>query len=68
MNRVRIRPQFTHRFQRRGVEGVAAEIAQEVGVFFENDDLDSRPRQEIRQHHPGRSAAGDTTADPHLLW
>ncbi len=28
--------EFVHQFQRRGMDGVAAEVAQEVGVLFQH--------------------------------
>ena len=51
-----------HGFKSRGMDRVAAEVAQEVRVLFENQDFDSRPRQEVSEHHPGGAAASDTTA------
>jgi hypothetical protein len=32
--------QLVHDLERRGVDRIAAEIAQEVGVFFENENRD----------------------------
>jgi hypothetical protein len=37
------------------MDGVAAEVAQEVGVFLQNQDLNSGPRQQKPQHHSGGS-------------
>ena len=51
--------ELVHQFQRRGMNGVAAEIAQEVGVLFQHGDGDTGARQQEAEHHPGRSAAGD---------
>jgi hypothetical protein len=39
------------------MDGVAAEVAEEVGVFLEDDDADAGTRQEQPQHHAGRPAA-----------
>ena len=44
------------------MDGLAAEIAQEVGVLFQHDHVDPTAGEHQAQHHPGRSAAGD--ADP----
>ena len=51
--------ELVHQFQRRGMDGVAAEIAQEIGVLFQHRDGDAGARQQEAEHHPGRSAAGD---------
>src|SRR5262249_36325110 len=48
-----------HQLERRGMDSVAAEIAKEVGVLFQNDDFDAGARQEKSEHHAGRTAAGD---------
>jgi hypothetical protein len=37
--------EFVHHFESGGVDGVAAEIAQEVGVLFEDGDGDAGPRE-----------------------
>src|ERR1700689_5824099 len=47
------------------MNGVAAEIAQEVGVFLQHQDLDSGARQQIPQHHSSGPAARDTAGS---LW
>jgi hypothetical protein len=54
-------PQLMHEFQSRGVDRVAAEIAKEVGVLLEHDDVDAGTGQEEAEHHAGRTAASDTT-------
>jgi hypothetical protein len=41
------------------MDGVAAEIAQEVGVLLQHDDADAGAREEQAEHHPRRPAAGD---------
>ena len=45
--------------QRRGVDGVAAEVAEEVGVLLEHDDVDAGAREQQPEHRAGGSAAGD---------
>ncbi len=44
------------------MDGVATEIAQEIGMFLENDDRDVRACQKIPQDHAGRATPGDATA------
>ncbi len=53
--------QFLHQVQRRGMDGVAAEIAQEIRVFLQYDHIDAGAGQEVGQHHAGRPAADDAT-------
>jgi hypothetical protein len=45
--------------QRRRMDGVAAKIAQEILVLFENDDVDAGTRQKIAADKPCRAAACD---------
>ena len=52
-------PQLMHHFERRGVDRVAAEVAQKVAVLFHHRDIDPGARQEKPEHHPGRTAAGN---------
>ncbi len=58
--------QLVHDLQRRRVDRVAAEVAQEVTVLFDDQHLDPGARQEKAEHDPGRAAAGDDAGD--LLW
>ncbi len=50
---------LVNHFQRRGMNGIAAEIAQEILVLFQHRDADAGARQEEAEHHPGGAAAGD---------
>ena len=50
-------PQLVQQRQRGGVHGVAAEVAQEVGVLLQHGDLDAGPGQQQPQDHPGGPAA-----------
>src|ERR1700758_2365718 len=43
------------------MNGVAAEIAQEVCMLLEHDDVNARARQQKSQHHPCRTSANDAT-------
>jgi hypothetical protein len=45
------------------VDRIAAEIAQEIGVFFEDQNRNPGPRQQKSQHHSGGTAAGNAAAD-----
>ena len=41
------------------MHSIAAEIAQEIGVLFDNDDSNASARQQEAKHHPGGSTAGN---------
>ena len=45
--------------QRGGVHGVAAEVAQEVGVLLQHRDRDAGAGQQQAEHHPGGAATDD---------
>ncbi len=45
------------------MDRVAAEIAEEVGVLLQHDDVDAGARQQVSEHHAGGSAAGDGAGD-----
>ncbi|GMA93937.1 hypothetical protein GCM10025881_07610 [Pseudolysinimonas kribbensis] len=45
--------------ERRGVHGVAAEVAQEVGVLLEHHHVDAGARQPDPEHHAAGAAARD---------
>ncbi len=59
-------PEFVQHLQGRGVDRVAAEVAQEIGVLFQHQHIDSGAGQQIAQHHPGWPASGDAAADGDL--
>jgi hypothetical protein len=42
--------------------GVAAEIPEEVGVFFQHDRIDAGAPQQISQHHAGGATADDAAS------
>jgi hypothetical protein len=54
--------EFVHDFERGRINGVAAEIAQEVCMLFENYDVDSRAGKQEAKHHAGWATAGNATA------
>ena len=60
-------PELVQHLQRRRVDRVAAEVAQEVGVLLEDDDLDTGAREEQAEHHAGRAPAGDAAGGRDLL-
>jgi hypothetical protein len=51
--------QLVEQLQRGGVHGVAAEVAEEVGVLLQHRHLDPGAGQQQSQHHPGRAAPHD---------
>ncbi len=51
--------ELVHHLKRRGVDGVAAEVAQEIGVLLQHHDIDAGARQQKAEHHAGGTAAGD---------
>ena len=52
-------PELVHHLQGRGVDGVAPEVAQEIGVLLKHQHIDAGPGKQIARHHPGRSPARD---------
>ena len=58
-------PEFVHHLQGRGMHGVAAEIAEEIGMLLQHHDVDPGAAQEISEHHAGGTAADDAAADLH---
>ncbi len=69
--------ELIHELERRGMDGVAAEVAEEVLVLFQHDHIDAGPGQEKAQHDARRSAAGNRamggdglgrhSAQPHMV-
>jgi hypothetical protein len=53
-------PQLVHHLEGRRVDRVASEIAQKVGMLFEDDDLNPGPGQQEPQDQ-ARGAASDHT-------
>ncbi|GAA0708926.1 hypothetical protein GCM10009105_08910 [Dokdonella soli] len=46
---------------------VTAEIAQEIGVFLQDQDLHPTARELQTEHHAGRAAADDTATNRQFL-
>jgi hypothetical protein len=40
---------------------VAPKIAKKIGVLFKDNHADSRPRQQVPEHHSRRAATGNAT-------
>ncbi len=51
--------------QGRGMDGVAAEVAQEVAMLLQHHHLHAGARQQEPQHHAGRPAAHDAALGSH---
>jgi hypothetical protein len=52
-------PELVHQLERRGMDGIAAEVAQEIRVLLEDDDRDAGAAEQKAEHHAGRPAPGD---------
>jgi hypothetical protein len=50
------------------MNGIAAKIAIEIGVFFQDGDIDAGAREKITGHHSGRAAADDKAAVVKSRW
>src|SRR3546814_16910292 len=50
-------PEFVEELERRGMDRVAPEIEEEIGVLFEHDRLDPGAREKQPRHPPRRPAA-----------
>ena len=57
--------QFIHHLQRRGMDGVAAEVAKEVLVLLQHCNLHASAGQKVAQHHACRPPAHNTTSSFH---
>ena len=55
--------ELVHHLQRRGMNCVAAEIAQKILVLFEHEHVDADTGQEHAEHHPGRPSTGNAASD-----
>ena len=49
------------------MDSIAPEVAEEIAVFLENDDIDASARQQEPEHHSGRTAAGNATPSPEVF-
>jgi hypothetical protein len=44
------------------MDGIAAEIAQEIGVLFQYQDINPTTREQVTEHHPRRTSSDDGAA------
>ena len=51
--------ELEHQFERRRMNRVAAEVAEEIGVLLQHHDANAGARQQESEHHPGGAATGD---------
>jgi hypothetical protein len=51
--------EFVHQLESRRMNRIAAEIAEEIGMLFEHDDIHPRTSQKKTGDHPGRPSARD---------
>jgi hypothetical protein len=49
--------EFVHQLESGWVDGVAAEVAEKVGVLFEDEDVDACAGEEETEHHASGAAA-----------
>src|SRR5687767_16035212 len=54
--------ELVHELEGRRMDGVAAEIAEEIAMFFEHEHVESGAREEETEHHSGGAGADDATA------
>src|SRR5215472_8617361 len=59
--------ELVHELEGRWVDGVAAKIAEEIGVLLEDDDIQSCAGEQVAEHHAGRAAAHDTASGAEIL-
>src|SRR5690606_25580067 len=53
------RAELVYQLERRRMDRVTAEVAEEVGMLLEHDHVDVRAREEPAGDHPGGAAADD---------
>ncbi len=49
------------------MDGVAAEVAEEIAMLFHHDGVDAGARQQESQHHPGGATADDAARRFHCV-
>ena len=58
---------FVQEFESGGMDGVAAEVAEEVRVFFEDGDGDALAGEEVAEHDACRASADDAAGGRELV-
>ena len=51
--------ELIHQLERRGMYGIAAKIAEKIGMLLQNDDVNAGAGEKKAQHHSSRAAAGN---------
>src|SRR5438128_799338 len=59
-------PQLAHDLEGRGVDRIPPEIAQEISMFFENENREPGSGEQEAEHHTGGAPACDAAADRNL--
>ena len=59
--------QLVHQLERRGMDGVPAEVAQKVRLLLQHEHVDTRAREQVAQHHARRTAPRDAAAHRDLV-
>src|SRR5262245_55930301 len=62
LERVFEQAKLVHDFERRGVNGVAAKVTEEVRVLLEHYNVDAGTGEKEPEHHSGRAASYDAAA------
>ena len=59
--------ELVHDLERGGMDGVAAEVAVEVGMLFEHGDINAGAGEQQAEHHAGGAAAYDAAGGGQLI-
>jgi hypothetical protein len=51
--------ELVHQLERRGMDSVAAKIAEEIGVLLQDDNVHAGAGEKKAQHHSRRPSAGN---------
>ena len=55
--------ELVHELESGRMDSIAPEVAEEIAVFLENDDVDAGSRQQEPEHHSGRTPTGYATSN-----
>src|ERR1700738_2305605 len=58
--------ELVHDLEGRGMDRIPPEIAQEIGMFFENENRDPGSGEQEAEHHPRGAPTGDAAANRNL--
>ena len=59
--------ELAHHLEGRWMNGIAAEVPQEIGVLLEHHDVDAGARQQQAEHEPARPATDDAATRGNLF-